>query len=394
MRKKRTRSILNAGLACLLCIGMESGSAVAQQFSAPVEARVPMAPTPVRGSDGRMHLEYELHVTNFYASNGPLHLSELSIFSESSSTPLATYKAKELADIAKPHPEETPDGVTLLAGSRTVFFLWITLPEGAATPASLWHRMSFQDAKGVKRTLQGVNVALPQRAAITIAPPLRGGRNWLVSEGPGNSHSHHWGSLLALNGVVTIPQRYAIDFVGLNERGHALEVDPDKLHDSANVDWFGYDSEVLAVADGVVRDARDGQPDGKPMSKHGDESDLTARGLYGNFVVLEIAPDVFAHYAHLRPGSLCVRAGQHVHRGEVLAHLGDTGNSAAPHLHFHLSNRPTFEESEGLPFRFARFTNEGTAGEDVVLSPSAAWTPHPVQLQESMPLDGAVIEFP
>ncbi len=88
--------------------------------------------------------------------------------------------------------------------------------------------MSFQDAKGVKRTLQGVTVTLPQRPALTIAPPLRGGRNWLVSEGPGNAHSHHWGSLLALNGVVTIPQRYAIDFVGLNERGHALEVVPEK----------------------------------------------------------------------------------------------------------------------------------------------------------------------
>ena len=362
MPKKRTSNILKGGLACLLCIGMESGAAVSQQFSAPVEARVPMVPTPVRGSDGRMHLEYELHVTNFYASNGPLHLSELSIFSESSSTPLATYNAKELADIAKPHPEETSEGVTLPAGSRTVFFLWITLPDGAATPIGLSHRMTFQDVKGVKRTLQGVTVMLPQRPAITIAPPLRGGRNWLVSEGPGNSHSHHWGSLLALNGVVTIPQRYAIDFVGLNERGHALEVEPDKLQASANTDWFGYDSDVLAVADGVVRDARDGQPDGKPMSKHGDESDLTARGLYGNFVVLEIAPNVFAHYAHLRPGSLRVRAGQHAHRGEVLAHLGDTGNSAAPHLHFHLSNRPTFEESEGLPFRFSRFTNEGDGG--------------------------------
>lgn len=394
MRKKRTSSVSGAGLACLLCMWVVTVAAVGQQFSAPVEARVPMVPTPVRGSDGRMHLEYELHLTNFYASNGPLHLSELSIFPEGSSTPLATYKGKELADIAKPRPEETPEGVTLPAGSRTVLFLWITLPGGAATPTGLWHRMSFQDAKGVKRTLQGVTVTLPQRPALTIAPPLRGGRNWLVSEGPGNAHSHHWGSLLALNGVVTIPQRYAIDFVGLNERGHALEVIPDKLHDTANTDWFGYASEVLAVADGVVRDARDGQPDGKPMSSHRDETDLTARGLYGNFVVLQIAPGVFAHYAHLRPGSVHVRAGQHVHRGEVLAHLGDSGNSAAPHLHFHLSDKPVFEESEGLPFQFARFTNDGGADEQVVLSPSAAWTPHPVQLQQALPLDGTVVTFP
>jgi murein DD-endopeptidase MepM/ murein hydrolase activator NlpD len=263
-----------------------------------------------------------------------------------------------------------------------------------APPAGLWHRMSFQDAKGRQRTLQGAALTLAQKPAILIGPPLRGNRNWLVSEGPGNAHSHHWGSLLALNGVVTIPQRYAIDFVGLNARGHALEVSPDHLRDSANTAWFGYDTEVLAVADGVVRDARDGQPDGQPLSPHAEGDDLTARGLYGNFIVLEIAPGVFAHYAHLRPGSVRVRAGEHVHRGDVLAHLGDSGNSAAPHLHFHLSDKPVFEESEGLPFRFARFIDEGVAGEQVVLSSSAVWTPHPVECQETLPLDGAVIAFP
>jgi hypothetical protein len=394
LRSKRKHGISVVVCAWFLCTWMAAAMAVGQHFDAPVEAHVPMAPTPVKGSDGRMHLAYEMHLTNFYASNGPLHLDELSVFAQGSSTPLATYTGKELAEIAKPHPEETTDGITLAAGSRVVLFLWITLPDGIAPPAGLWHRMSFQDAKGIQRTLQGAALTLPRKPAIVIAPPLRGGRNWLVSEGPGNAHSHHWGSLLALNGVVTIPQRYAIDFVGLNERGHALEVSPEKLRDSANVDWFGYDTDVLAVADGVVRDARDGQADGRPLFPHPEEHDLTARGLYGNFVVLEIAPGVFAHYAHLRPGSVRVHPGEHVHRGDVLAHLGDSGNSAAPHLHFHLSDKPVFEESEGLPFRFARFTNEGDAGEQVVLSPSAVWTPHPAKCQEALPLDGTVIAFP
>lgn len=368
--------------------------AVGQQFDAPVEARVPMVPTPVQGSDGLKHLAYEVHLTNFYSSNGPLRLTELSVFLQGSSTPVASYKGKELLGLLKSHPDETADGITLAAGSRTVLFLWVTLPGGVAPVRGLWHRMNFQDAKGMQRTLQGMTVTLPQQPAIVIAPPLRGGRFWLVSEGPGNSHSHHWGSLLALNGVVTIPQRYAIDFVGLNARGHALEVPPEKLRESANTDWFGYDAEVLAVADGIVRDARDGQADGRPLSPHPEGNDLTARGLYGNFIVLEIAPGVFAHYAHLRPGSVGVRAGQHVHRGDVLAHLGDSGNSAAPHLHFHLSDKPVFEESEGLPFRFARFTGEGDAGEQVVLSPSSVWTPNPVEWQNALPLDGNVVAFP
>jgi murein DD-endopeptidase MepM/ murein hydrolase activator NlpD len=200
-----------------------------------------------------------------------------------------------------------------------VLFLWITLPDGVDT-VGVWHRMHFVDAKGIERTLQGVAVALPYQSAIVIAPPLRGGRNWLVSEGLGNLHSHHWGSLLALNGVVTIPQRYAIDFVGLNGRGNALEAPPERLRESANADWFGYDADVLAVADGVVRDARDGQPDGRPLASHVVSTDLTARGLYGNFVVLEIAPGVFAHYAYLRPGTVRVQAGQHVSSSRRIRH--------------------------------------------------------------------------
>ncbi|GAA3767940.1 hypothetical protein GCM10022270_30830 [Terriglobus aquaticus] len=53
------------------------------------------------------------------------------------------------------------------------------------------------------------------------------------------------------------------------------------------------------------------------MHANKDESNLTARGVYGNFVILEIAPGIFAHYAHLRTGSLPVRPGQRVHCGEV-----------------------------------------------------------------------------
>jgi hypothetical protein len=159
-----------------------------------------------------------MHLTNFYASNGPLHLNELSVFPQGSSIPLVTYKRKELAEIAKPRPEETAEGITLAAGSRTVLFLWITLPDGMAPPLGLWHRMSFQDAKGRQRTLQGAALTLAQKPAIVIAPPLRGGRNWLVSEGPGNAHSHNWGSLLALNGVVTMEKNNAppADKVGPN----------------------------------------------------------------------------------------------------------------------------------------------------------------------------------
>ena len=82
-----------------------------------------------------------------------------------------------------------------------------------------------------------------------------------------------------MNGVVTVAQRFAIDFVGLDAAGHALPVAPDAPQASQNSEWFGYDADVLAVADGIVRDSRDGQPDGQPLAAHPEPTALTPRGL-------------------------------------------------------------------------------------------------------------------
>jgi hypothetical protein len=375
------------------CLFALAAPLCAQQVDAAIKARVLISPTVFQGTDNKQHVAYELLVTNASATKESLELTELGVLTQGSTAAMASWKGRDLCALAKPQCADGASQVTIPPDGRTVLLIWLSFPLNTPVRA-IRHSISYINAQGRQHNLRGVRVAFAPQPAIKIGPPLGGGRFWLATEGPGNVESHHWGSLQSMNGAVTVAQRFAIDFVGLDAAGHALPVAPDAPEARQNAAWFGYEAEVLAVADGVVRDARDGQPDNQPFAAHPEPTDLTPRGLYGNFVVLEIAPGVFAHYAHLRPGSVRVHAGEHVHRGDVIGHMGDSGNSAVPHLHFHISNQPGFAGSEGLPYRLARFTLEGKSGKEIVLSPTSAWSPHPTQERDTLPLDSDVIQFP
>ncbi|WP_162248782.1 M23 family metallopeptidase [Rhodanobacter sp. Root561] len=353
---------------------------------------MPFAPAAVTGSDDRIHLAYELHVTSIYDDAGPLTPRELEVYADDDRTPLARFDAEDLAGMTRPAPAEHAP-VTIDAGKRVVY-VWLTLPTASPLPRTLRHRMTFATAKQKTELLDGVRVSLSAEAPVLIGPPLRGGL-WLAHEGPGNAHSHHWGSLVAVNGQVTIPQRYALDLVGIDPRGQVVRAGVKNVGKSRHADWVGYGADVLAVADGVVRDARDGEPEHPPLNPQSEPESLTAHGLFGNYVVLEIQPGVFASYAHLQRGSVKLRIGDHVRKGQLLARLDQSGSSSAPHLHFQLSSAMTFEGSEGLPFLFDRFDLLGPEAEAQLFGQGEPWVPLPLRhRQAEMPLDDMVIGFP
>ena len=361
---------------------------------APVEVRNPWAPSPVVGGDGLTHLAYELHVTNFYRDTGVLRLRRIAVYADGQTTPLASLEGQALAQIMQPHPadEAASDGVPVAAGMRAIAFVWLSLPAGQTAPRSLRHRLEFVDAKGAAQLVDGARVTVDTTPPVRLGPPLRAGL-WLASEGPGNSRSHHWGSLVAANGQVTIPQRYALDVFGLDEKGRALRNGALDLQKSKREDWIGYGADVLAVADGVVRDVRDGQADHTPLEPQPEPDALTAAGLYGNYVVLEIAPRVFVHYAHLQPGSVAVKIGQTLRRGALLGRMGQSGNSNGPHLHIHVASAATFEGSEGLPFVFERYTSPGDWTLTRSIDPESTLGPKREPHRDQMPLDGEVMGF-
>lgn len=85
---------------------------------------------------------------------------------------------------------------------------------------------------------------------------------------------------------------------------------------------------VHAVADGIVAALKDGMYDrSKRMNNNGFGNYIEI--LHGNYRVT---------YAHLRKGSLFVKAGDTVKKGQPIAFVGSAGNSVKPHVHLEVTD--------------------------------------------------------
>jgi len=372
-----------------------AASAGALVHQAQIEVRISCPPSVVLGSDGERHLAYEMRITSFQDEDNPLTLTQLALFADSAKTPLEVVRGSALNGLTNiSGNEDNESGVPIVSGKSLTLFLWVTLPTGVL-PRSLRHQLILRARNGDIQRADTIITPIARTGAIHVAPPLRGGR-WLAVEGPGNHQSHHWGSVVAINGALTIPQRFAIDWFKLDPSNHSIRGRHDSPASTGDEDWVGYDQDVLAVADGVVVDSRDGVPNGKPLAPQETPADLTTRTLYGNFVVLKIAPGVYAHYAHLKDGTVKVRIGQYVRKGATIGRLGQTGAAGAPHLHFHLSDRSTFEGSEGLPFVIDAFAHLGKTKIEATFDATSASklrASRENKARDALPLDGDVVIF-
>ena len=155
-----------------------------------------------------------------------------------------------------------------------------------------------------------------------------------------------------------------------------------------NKNYRAYGKEIHAVADGVVTSTKDGIPQNIPNKP--PVVPITLETVGGNNVIMEIGDGLYAFYAHLQPGSLRVKVGDKVRRGQVLGLLGNSGNSSEPHLHFHICNANSELACEGLPYAFATYELQGKGD---------GWKPsdsHGVPVKEEMeiPTEDEVIRFP
>jgi hypothetical protein len=151
--------------------------------------------------------------------------------------------------------------------------------------------------------------------------------------------SHSW----------SIPsQRFAYDLVKYGRNGRSFDGDGRRLDD-----YFCFDAPILAPANGVVIKARDGIRDAPHVGTFW--MDWLTRSIAGNSVLIKHADSEYCLLAHLKRGSVRVKTGQTVKRGQEIGRCGHSGNSTEPHLHFQFQNGKSFYFNSGLPVRFSEF---------------------------------------
>jgi murein DD-endopeptidase MepM/ murein hydrolase activator NlpD len=344
-------------------------------FTIPLDVLVPIAPTAFK-ADGKLHLAYELRVTNMSPWN--CVLSELEVVSDDAAArSLATFKQ---ADLERMIHRRTTEKSKLAPETSTVAFIWVTFDRAEDVPAKLRHRLKVKIGDYAEVLTLETQATAVANNALVISPPLRGDR-WVAANGPSNN-SPHRRALIPIAGRAAIAQRFAIDWVRIDADGKTFHGDP-----LDNKNYYAYGVDALAVADGVVISVLDGVPTNVP-GVNSRAVPITLENVGGNFVILDIGNGNYAFYAHLQPGSLRVKPGDKVRRGQVVGLVGNTGNSTEPHLHFHVSNAPSELGSEGLPYSLTSFELLGRAQEDKadMKAKSVVQTP-------AIPSEGEIVRF-
>ncbi len=374
----------------------------------PIESRVLGVPTPVPGDDGRWFVTYQLMVMNWAGSDVTLRSAD--VLDAKGGSVLAAYGSDSLQDVRRfwsPLPigggprqvHSLAELRTLPSGRTAVLRIWLSAVSRADLPAVIRHRLTFEPngAIGVRglehaagepiAVLTG-EVEVSTAEVLAIDAPLKGS-NWKCSHLADLDFHQSW--IEILDGHLYAAQRFAIDFQKVDRAGDTLPSPfPNEL---SNEMFYSNGQEVLAVADGTVVYLKTDVASNTPLvsGMTNPPAPLTRESWPGNQIGLDIGGGRIAWYAHLMPGSIAVRTGDRVQRGQVIARIGNTGNAAGPHLHFHIGDSAMgLNACAGVPFVFRRFELEWRSTADHKARPADAAA---VDHTGEAPLDGSVVGF-
>ena len=346
----------------------------------PLDIAIPTTPKAFKAG-GKWHLAYELHFANFGGAGCTL----TSIGTLSGSSPeksIGKISGVDLSLIVAHPGQKVEDATKVAAGSFAVAYMWETVDSLADIPATIRHKVTAKVGNYPEdMTVETSVTAVGRTAAIVISPPLRGD-DWIAGNGASNT-SIHRRALIPLDGHAYIAQRFAIDWLELYPDGKSFHGDR-----SDNKNYRDYGAEIHYVASGTVTEVKDGIPQNIP-GPASRAVPITLETIAGNHVIVKIADGVYAGYMHMQPGSIRVKVGDRVARGQVLGLLGNSGNSTEPHLHFQLCSESSTLACEGLPYAFSSFEVEGKGMGWKSSEPNQT----PVKREMEIPLEGDVVRF-
>ena len=224
--------------------------------------------------------------------------------------------------------------------------LFNPFPEVNAITEKLEYTFTFNDSIEVK------NIVIPKdyEQVQDFTLPLK--NKLLVYDGH-DFYSHHRRfnyefSPIKQLGFTGNFMRYAYDFVVLNSEGEQFINKGEN-----NTDWFGFETKVIAVANGEIVAIETNQKDDKTFDIPALKNNPLA--LYGNYVVIKHNEGIYSLYGHLKKNSsITFKAGDKIKKGEQIGEIGTSGSSFFPHLHFEIRNT-VGHESEGLPSYFNNY---------------------------------------
>jgi hypothetical protein len=340
----------------------------------------------VRGDDGMDHVEYELLIVSVFSE--PVTLSNVTVL-DPAGKDLLRINGGALAAATQTLFAKTPSPVIPPSAAVSVD-VDLILPPGTV-PERVTHRIAYtlKADSGLAPMIGSPRVDAPEvvinrQPAIVIKQPLRG-NGWLASTACCKPNVHR-DERIAIDGVrIETGETFAVDWAKIKN---------DRLFDGDGKtveQYYGFGEDVFAIADGTVVSVHDGMRDQTPFIFMAPKS---KSDYGGNNLILEIAPNVFAWYAHLRQGSITVKVGDAVKAGALIAKLGNTGPSEGPHLHLGLLDKPDSIAGRSLPFVFESFTLAGAIDLDASKGDRLMILPESRQVRSEYPLYGGVLNFP
>lgn len=137
-----------------------------------------------------------------------------------------------------------------------------------------------------------------------------------------------------------ISQRYAYD-LEIRENDLPYHDDYKKLDN-----YYSYLQDIICPCDGwvfLVENKYENTKiyEGRPIINDSDNP-------CGNHIIIKHNHNEYSFLCHIEKDTILVKEGDIVKEGQILAKVGNSGNTQGPHIHFHIQNSPDIITGKGI----------------------------------------------